>query len=355
MAIKEILGFDDFPEATRRPTIELLGKGLLPATNGGATSVNHGVMMHDGRQWLKNSGYANPFVRISTVTSNIYTLEEVKTKKLWFGFRYVIPNNPTSMVEVPFVGVYFNGPNALFSPVMENDLQRSTDQAYIEVLVDVAGGKIDSYLDGAFVRSTSIATLTVESITDLTINYGQTSVAGTGENHLFNDFYWIADTTGTDTHPSTRLGPIKVKSVAVDGSVLPEDWTMTEGQTSADDVLLPSTMAPTTERTPIVKTSAAETVASIGFAKPAAELSIKAVSVEIFAFRDTGTAPTLQAQLKQGEKTGDKETFTVPTLEYNRGSKSDRLGCLNTDLNGAEWTNEKIDQLEVLVNSKTGG
>ncbi|MNC80261.1 hypothetical protein D3C75_1330000 [compost metagenome] len=58
--------------------------------------------------------------------------------------------------------------------------------------------------------------------------------------------------------------------------------------------------------------------------------------------------------MKQGAQTQTKKNFSVPTLDYNRGASSNRLGCLTKDLNGVAWTNDSIDALEVLVNSKTG-
>lgn len=356
MAIKEILGFDDFPEASRRPTIELLGKGLYPASNPGVSSANNSVMSYDDRKWLRVTGVTNPYLIMHPVANKIYTLEEVKTKKLWFGFRYVIDNDISGRSSSYYLcQLYFHGPNSSVNPILKTDMQRPTDEVYIEILIDIAGGKVDSYMDGTFVRSLSIADMNITNLTDIRIFYGQVSSAHPSENHLYNDFYWIADTKGEDAFPSDRLGPVKVKSVTIAGTVLPEDWTLSDPSSNADAILSPSTMSPTGERSPVVRTSPSESVASVGFAKPAAELSIKAVSIEVFGFRDTGTAPTLQAQLKQGLTLGEKLSFSVPTLEYNRGGNSDRMGCLNRDLDGKEWTNERIDSLEVLVNSKTGG
>lgn len=352
MAIREILGFDDFPLAARFPTIQLLGKGVQPASNQGPTSANTGVVVNNGRTWLKITGVATPYSYLGLTQQKI-TLEELKTKKIWLGFRYQIGSNNPGTTANALLTIQTLGSVVSFSPVLESDLQRTTDEVYIECLIDLANSKIEGYVDGALVRTIAVTGVVLSNVTDVRAYYGQYAGAVTSEIHMYNDFYWLVDTSDVDSLPSTRLGPIKVKTAKVAGSVLPPDWTVPEGQ-SAESIFDATTMAPTTELTPVVRTSAAETVASIGFAKPAAELAIKAVSIEVFGYRDTGTAPTLQAQLKQGVKTDTKKTFTTPTLDYNRGTASDRLGCFNVDLNNAAWTPDSIDSLEVLINSKTG-
>jgi hypothetical protein len=352
MAIKEILGADDFPLAARWPTWLLLGKGVAPSVNQGLTSANTGATAYNGRTWMKVTGNANP--GLTALLSDLkFSVAEMKAKKIWLGFRHVIGSNAAVTGAVPILGVQTIGAAGTFNVVLESDLQRATDEVFVECLIDLAAGKIDGYIDGALVRSVATTSLTVANLTNIRLFYGMSSGAVVSELHLYNDFYWLVDSSDVDQLPSNRLGPIKVKTAKVAGSVLPSDWTVPDGQT-ADGILDASTMAPNTELTPVIRTSPAESPASIGFAKPAAELAIKAVSIEVFGYRDTGTAPTLQAQLKQGAKTDTKKTFTTPTLDYNRGAASDRLGCFNVDLNGAAWTNDSIDSLEVLINSKTG-
>jgi hypothetical protein len=352
MAIKEILGTDDLPIAARWPTLNLLCKGVMPSINQGLTSANHGAIANNGRNWIKVTGNANPGLT-TTLSTMKFSQAEMRGKKIWIGFRHQIGSNAAVLAAIPLLSIVTTGQALTFNPVLETDLQRATDEVFIECLIDLVAQKIDGYVDGNLVRSISTSALTPANVTDMRINYGMTSGAVGSEIHMYTDFYWLVDSSDVDQLPSNRLGPIKVKSAKVAGSVLPSDWTVPEGQT-ADGILDASTMAPTTELTPVVRTSPAESVASIGFAKPAAELSIKAVSIEVFGYRDTGTAPALQAQLKQGAKTDTKKTFTTPTLDYNRGAVSDRLGCFNVDLNGAAWNNDSIDSLEVLINSKTG-
>lgn len=352
MAIREILGIDDFPAAARYPTIQLLGKGVLPATNQGITSANTGVVANNGRTWLKVTGLTNPYLYVDLTKQKI-TLAELKTKKVWIGFRYQIGSNAVLTTATAILTIAGVGASGSWNPVLESDLQRATDEVFVECLIDLANNKLEGYVDGALVRTVAITGFNLAVMTDLRAYYGQFSGAGGAEIHMFNDFYWLVDTSDVDTLPSNRLGPIKVKTAKVADSVLPPDWTVPAGQT-AESILDGTTMAPTTELTPVLRTSPAETVASIGFAKPTAELAIKAVSIEVFGYRDTGTAPSLQAQLKQGVKTDTKKTFGTPTLDYNRGANSDRLGCFNVDLNGVAWTNDSIDALEVLINSKTG-
>lgn len=352
MAIREILGIDDFPLAARYPTMQLLGKGVLPGVNQGITSANTGVVTNNGRTWLKVTGSTTPYLYAELSKQKI-TLAELKAKKVWIGFRYQIGSNAVLPVATAILTIQSMGTGTQWFPVLESDLQRSTDEVFIECLIDMANNKIEGYVDGALVRTVALTGVVLANLTEIRAYYGQYNSALGAEVHMYNDFYWLVDTSDVDTLPSNRLGPIKVKTAKVGGSVLPEDWTVPSGQT-AESILDGTTMAPTTELTPVLRTSPAETVASIGFAKPTAELAIKAVSIEVFGYRDTGTAPNLQAQLKQGVKTDTKKTFGTPTLDYNRGANSDRLGCFNVDLNGVAWTNDSIDALEVLINSKTG-
>jgi hypothetical protein len=351
MSIREILGADDFPAGTRYPTYQLLGKGVLPSVAQGVTSANTSIATVNGRNWLRITGTANPSLTSSLSAAKI-TLDEMKTKKIYGGFRYVVPNNAAAKTADPILRLAFVGFATVYTLLTENDFQRTTDEVYIKYMIDATNLQATVWIDGTLIRTVALAA-GISAMTDITMNYGQISSAVASETHCYNDWYWEVDNFAVDGIVAGKLGPVKVKGVNVQGTVLAQGWSVTDGS-SADSVLATAGLAPNTELTPAIRTSPDETVSSVGFAKPAAELSIKAVSVEVFAYRDTGTAPTLQAQLKQGTKTDTKKTFTVPTNDFNRGAVSDRLGCFNVDLNGAAWTNDTIDALEVLVNSKTG-
>ena len=350
--ITEILGADDFPAGARYATFQLLGKGMLPAVNQGATSANTSVTNLGGRNWLRITGTTTPYLSYNLSSAKI-TLDQMKTRKIYGGFRYVVPaNNPTKTNNSVF-RVTFVGPGGAVDMVLEADMLRTTDEMYIKFMIDVPNLLVTAWIDGTQVRSTTLNAPNIANFTDIQLFYGQLGSAVASESHCYNDFYWEVDTNAEDGSVAGKLGPVKVRTVKTGGSVLPSDWSVSDGS-SPDAVFDGTTMAPSTELTPFVRTAASESVASIGFVKPTAELAIKAVSVEVFGYRDSGTQPTLQAQLKQGTKTTAKKTFAVPVNDFNRGAQSDRLGCFNTDLNGAAWTNDSIDSLELLLNSKTG-
>ncbi|MNB58556.1 hypothetical protein D3C87_598380 [compost metagenome] len=351
MSIREILGADDFPAGTRYPTYQLLGKGVLPSTNQGVSSANTSIATLNGRNWLRVTGIAAPSVT-SLLSAAKITVAEMKTKKIYGGFRYCVPNNNLTKTTDPILRIVFTGPGAAYSLLLENDLQRTTDEVYIKYMIDVANLTASVWVDGTFIRS-QVLGANVPTLTDIQMIYGQNSTASTVENHHYNDFYWEVDTFDVDGIQAGKLGPVKAKSAKVSGTVLAAGWSVSDGS-NPDTVLDTLGLAPNTELTPTVRTSPDESVSSIGFAKPSAELAIKAVSIEVFAYRDTGTAPSLQAQLKQGTTLDTKKTFTVPTNDFNRGAVSDRIGCFNVDLNGQAWTNDSIDALTLLVNSKTG-
>lgn len=350
--ITEILGADDFPAGARYATFQLLGKGLMPGTNQGLTSANTSVMAINNRNWLRITGVVNPWMNMSLLAAKI-TLDQLKTRKVYGGFRYVVPNNAAAKANISILRLTFVGPNANIIMLYEDDLQRSTDEVYIKYCIDVPNLQITAWIDGVLIRTTTLTAAQVLNFTDVTVIYGQITSAATSENHCYNDFYWEVDTNAEDGSVAGKLGPVKVRSTKTVGSVLPSDWAVSDG--SSPDVVFDALgMAPSTELTPYVRTAPSESVASIGIAKPAAELAIKAVSIEVFAYRDSGTMPSLQAQVRQGDKTTPLKTMSLPINDLNRGALSDRLGCFNTDLNGAAWTNDSIDGLEVLLNSKTG-
>ncbi|MNZ60564.1 hypothetical protein D3C78_786360 [compost metagenome] len=351
MSIREILGADDFPLAARYATFQLLGKGLVPAVNQGAASANTGAVAISGRNWMKITGHASPYLQ-GNLTAFGITPAEMKARKIYGGFRYVIQGNAATKTADQILGINIIGPSLSYTLLKEDDMQRTTDEIYVKFLIDVAALSMTVWIDGTLVRTMSLGA-SANTLTDIRISYGQATGAVTSEIHCYNDFYWEVDTFDLDGEQAGKIGPVKVKTVKVQGTTLPAGWTVSDGS-NPDTVLDSSTMAPSTELTPVVKTSPDESVASIGFAKPTAELAIKAVSIEVFAYRDTGTAPTIEAQVKQGAQTQTKKNFSVPTLDYNRGASSNRLGCLTKDLNGVAWTNDSIDALEVLVNSKTG-
>jgi len=351
MSIREILGADDFPAGTRYPTYQLLGKGILPVTAQGVTSANTSIAALNGRNWLRITGTSIPSLTSNLSAAKI-SVAEMKTKKIYGGFRYCVPNNNLTKTSDNILRIVFTGPGTAYGLLLESDLQRTTDEVYIKYMIDVANLQISVWVDGTFIRTTALAA-GVSALTDIQVIYGQNSTAVSAENHHYNDFYWEVDTFDVDGIQVGKLGPVKVKAAKVSGTVLAAGFSVSDGS-NPDTVLDTLGLAPNTELTPTIRTSPDETVSSIGFAKPSAELAIKAVSMEVFAYRDTGTAPTLQVQLKQGATLDTKKTFTVPTNDFNRGAVSDRVGCFNVDLNGQAWTNDSIDALTLLVNSKTG-
>lgn len=346
--IKEILGFADFPTDARYPTVELLGKGLIPAWNPGATSAYIGCPTYNGRRWLRVFGVAYPRVDINLKDVG-FTLDEIKTRKIYGGFRYVISNN-ASLGGDPILqlsrGSYYN-------LLLESSLTALQGEAYIEFMIDVSTLTFKTWVDGVLKNSGALTSGETASATDTIIRYGQGAGSPTSEQHWYNDFYWVLDTSDIDATPSKRLGPVKVGAVRMDASELPTDWTVPEGQTP-EDILDTTTLGPSTETTKVIRTSPAETVASFSFGKPETEFPIKAVSVEVYGFRDTGTVPTLQTQLRQGETLADQQTHVFNTNVLREGSNANRIGCMNTDLDGKPWTVEAVDQLEILINSKTG-
>lgn len=351
--IKEILGFTDFPVDGRYPTLELLGKGLITNINPGASSANVSfAIAHDGRRWLRNTGSANPSVRVTLGQVGI-TDAEMKARKVYGGFRYIIPANAASLSTDSILRIVKSGATTQ-TMLLENHLTTPRDEAFIEYCIDLPNQTWRVWIDGVLKNSGVFGNDWIASVADTRVEMGQGANAPTSEVHWYNDFYWVLDTSDVDQTPSKRLGPVKVGAVQVNAADIPDDWTIPDGHT-AMTVLKTNTLGPNTETSPVIRTSATETVGTFGFDQPATEFPILAVSLELYGFRDTGTAPVLVSQLKQGEVLADPKQHHLDTSFLKEGANANRIGCLNLDLNNQPWTKEAVDALEIRINSKTGG
>jgi len=346
--IKEILGFADFPADTRYPTLELLGKGIISAFNPGATSAYVTSVQYNNRRWLRIFGTTAPYLRMDLKNVGI-TNAEAKTRKIYGGFRYVISNNAA------FEGatILFFSRATSYNLLTDSQLTAMQGEAYIEYMIDIPNLTFKVWVDGVMRNSGPLNTAETASTSEGYMHYGQTASSQTSELHYYNDFYWLVDTSDLDDTPSSRLGPVKVGAVKVDTSVVPTDWVVPEGATPAT-VLDTTTLGPNGEVSPVIRTSPAESVASFSFAKPDTAFPIRAVSIEMYGYRDTGTVPVIESQLRQGEAVSAKQTQSLHTSVLREGANANRIGCLNKDLNNLPWTVDSIDQLEVLINSKTG-
>jgi len=346
--IKQILGFADFPASTRSPTLELLGKGLALTSAVAASSAYCSVANYNGRQWLRRYYDNNPSVYIN-LSSVGFTPDDIKTRKIFGGFRYCISNNQ----EFGTNPILHLSRESSYSVLLESMLTSLQGEAYIEYCIDVPALTVKVWVDGVLKNTAALSSGEANSTKDFRVTMGQYGGSLTAEFHYYNDFYWLLDTSDVDNTPSKRLGPVKVGGVRVDAADVPADWTLPEDRT-AEQVLSTDGLGPTGETSPVIRTSPAETVATFGFEQPAVEFPILAVAVEAYGYRDTGTVPTLVTQVKQGETLAEKQTHFLETSVLREGANANRIGCFNLDLNNKPWTVESIGELEILVNSKTG-
>ena len=132
---------------------------------------------------------------------------------------------------------------------------------------------------------------------------------------------------------------------------LPAGWSVSAG-TAVDALNSKGLNIPTT---PVIRSNPDESVAKIGFAKPNNTWSIQAVSIREWHFRDTATTTGIVTQLKQGATVLPPVANTANASTPRTGSAADKLGVFNRALDGTAWSADKLDQLEILVNSKSGG
>jgi len=103
MAIREMLGTDDFPLNARLKTWRLLGKGITPSGVTSESSSNASSLLIDGRMWICTNTLTAPRVTINLITSGMFTADELKTKVIYGGFRYRIYNKATLTATQPIL------------------------------------------------------------------------------------------------------------------------------------------------------------------------------------------------------------------------------------------------------------
>lgn len=350
MAILEMIGFEGYPASAGTQNVLLLaGKGLVASAN--ATFQTEVV---NGRtRLLLNVGTINVLYPWSQLSS----MAEMKRVKHWGGFRY--QQKAASTNGYPILRLRFHYAtssvydlNVLLNSALLQAGYTQTTEVYIEYCIDLANYIVSVWMDG--VKQPDIPLTpqnVVDTVREIEAYHGQTitSVAQT-----WNDFYFVKDTSDVDGGAtlSRRLGPVRVRATPVDNVELPAGWTTTGG--AAGVSVLDSKTLGTSAITPMVRTAPDESVAKIGFAKPTPTWDIQAVSIREWHFRDSGTTPVLVTQLKQGETLLPPVTNTANVSTPRTGSASDKLGVFNRALDGTAWTADKVDQLEILVNSKTG-
>lgn len=349
MAIREMLGTDDFPLNARMKTWRLLGKGILPAVSVGDSSASASSFNIDGRMWINTYALTNPRLGINLITSGMFTVDEIKTKAIYGGFRYKIYNKSTLTASQAILQ-FSSASN--FIILTENQLSSATDEVYIKFMIDVPNGTVKAWVDGVL-KATLGITASAISTAGFTVYYGSSAAPTNNiESHCFTDFYWEIDDFVNDGIPAGKLGPVKIRTVKTEGSVMGAGWSTTDNLSL--DAVLNTPMSGTAELTPSVTTSADESVSTIGFARPDSVLGIKAVSMGVYHYRQSGTTPVLKAQLKQGSVSKDAVSFNGLAGDLKRQRDVDNLGVMHVDLNGKAWTNDSVRALKLAVNSKTG-
>lgn len=349
MAILEMIGFEGFPPTTVNQTVlALAGKGLLASVNGNFTPE-----VVNGRTRL---GIAAGTTNIGFNWSWVTSMAEMKRVKHWGGFRY--QQKATAAAGYALLRIRFQYAtssvsdfNVLLTTALSQAGYSQTSEVYIEYCIDLANYLISVWMDGVKQPDVPLTPQNVvDTVRDIEVWHGQTISATL---QTWNDFYFVKDTSDVDggSTLSRRLGPVRVRASFVNAVELPAGWSVTGGG-AAPAALDPKTLNNAT--TPVVRTASDESVAKIGFAKPNPTWDIQAISIREWHFRDSGTTPVLVTQLKQGETLLPPVTNTANVSTPRTGSAADKLGVFNRALDGTAWTADKVDQLEILVNSKTG-
>lgn len=353
MAILEMIGFEDFPDGPAPiATLTLCAKGLMMVQGRAGNTIRSEVVNDRRRLFIDAYGDA-PYAILSMYT----TAADLKTKKHWGGFRYQAKTAITN--NWPILRVRFwatpttDVTPALIFDIGDNAAKGQLNEVYVEYCIDVPNLLVTAWIDGVKIREQAITQAVADSITDVHVWMGQYNDA-VGQS--YNDMYLVKDTSQEDggSTPSRRLGPCKVRSLKPNSLVLGEGWTNPTGEDPLVNLQV-KTLIPANVSKKTLVSSTLETKAVIGFEAPQNKYPIQAVSIRNWVFRDTGTSPNMVTQLKQGE------TLTAPVMSPvapsapRTGSSADKLGVYNRALDGSGWTPEKLDQLEIHINSKVGG
>lgn len=350
MAILEMIGFEAYPPTlSHSNNLPLLGKGLLSSS-----AVNLSVEVVNGRSRLQIPA-GNTFLIFAL--AQLSTPAELKRVKHWGGFRF--QSKVSTVTTAPLLRFRVAYSTSSVTDIVVLTLGNigsgtpQTNEVYIEWSIDCQNQIIMSWIDGVRQLDVALPAANVmDTLRDISVYYGQDQYV---INQTWNDFYFVKDTSDVDAGAtlSRRLGPVRVKAVQVNAVDLPAGWSVTSG--AAVDVLNSKNMTYTSPTAPVVRTAPDESVAKIGFARPTNTWDIQAVSIRDWFFRDTGTTTSIVTQLKQGETLLEKVNTSAQSSTPRTGSSADRLGVYNRSLDGTPWTADKVDLLEILVNSKSGG
>lgn len=346
MAIKEMMGFEAFPASGNYLTLAQLGKGLYyPNATAGTVKVD----VANGRQRLGITGVGSPYIRFDAPT--FFTLAELMTRKCYIGFRIQAVNEAAAS-SIAVIGFSFNAATPVY-PLTLADFGAGLE-AYVELCIDIPNKTVTTWVDGVKIRDVAIPDYST-TLTSANFYIGPTSGASTARLYTYNDFYFMVDTSDLDngTTPSTRLGPIKVRSIVPDTVTLGDGWTNPSGGDPAAGLAV-SGMDATHLTTPALKSSVTRTPAVIGFARPNNAWPIKAVSLRVYGYRDTGTVPTLVGKVVQGANETPEVTYSMNPSTPKSGAAVDSLGVFNNSLDGTPWSADKLDQLQVSLYTKIG-
>ncbi|MND14893.1 hypothetical protein D3C80_50970 [compost metagenome] len=351
MAIQEMIGFEGYPNVlANQVTLTLVGKGLISSAN-----INFNTEVVNGRTRLINPTQVS---NLLYSMAQLSTPAELKRVKHWGGFRYQAKvATVTTYALLRFRFAYatssVSDATALTMAALTTNGNTQLTEVYIEWCLDIPNLLLTVWIDGVKFSETAMNPTVLDTLRDITIYMGQDQSV---TNQTWNDFYFVKDTFDVDAGAtlSRRLGPVRVRAAAVNSVELPAAWSVVGGGGVTAVAALDSKTL-NNAISPVVRTGPDESVAKIGFAKPTPTWDIQALSIREWHFRDTGTTPNLVTQLKQGETLLPPVTNSANISTPRTGSAADKLGVFNRSLDGTPWTADKVDQLEILVNSKTGG
>lgn len=284
-----------------------------------------------------------------------------KTGKWYFGMCVSPALNVTANTAWAMVGDMDDATKNI--PVIANGSTTNTaanfgsGTYYLEFEIDWVAKTVKGYVDGILIASTTFTTTPIAYFGNpqtaqywstgmqsppLSSSYTNTSTYSLGVSHV----YFAIDKAG-DANPTGRLGPIRVRTVAVDTVDLVGDMKAV-GAADAPTAVNTGTNVSTIP-TVSVSLDSGGAKGKFHFKKPvlnANEYSIKAFQMDLLTFKQYDAAAQPVFAFTDGTKTSPD--YSVVATEVPR---RDFL-CLSAPYAGGNWTPEEVVKYAVAVGSK---
>lgn len=366
MAITKIIGFQQYQDYLDISFVDFDGFGNLPIYQNKRRYYSNFVFRSvEDRVWLSAEGRnigtssyqeaaRHPSCKVSFTDVYPDHLGGAYTKFM-MGFRIKIPNTGNAR---PVELVWLNYRDAdiqdqELSLVNRSEVESSPNvEFFIEVRVDLETRQVRRWIDGVeFEPKTLPDHFLNEEVANWHFHFNtKQENYWDYQNFYLNDLYFLVDTTqDNDGLPSNRLGPVKVKALTPQNVIVPASWTVPP-ETDPVDLVTESIRDPVMRDVPALATDSTGESAKVQFQEPdVGEGKVLYTELEVYGYRNFGDGVQLHTKTHLGTQEGPEKVFELEPERLKVGPDAIRPGSLHKALDGEEWTQEKLANLELEI------